>query len=105
MSSIPSQIPDLSSKLGRIFDDSMYYIVNGKYREAAMAFLSDTDKIGFNVGIFLMPLLVVRDDNTNAIDMIKIFSGFPSMPDKVRNYFENPELALKEYAEQHSQKK
>ena len=99
MSSIPQQNDVKSEQLGRIFDEAMSYVAKGEYRSAAMAFLSDTDKIGYDVGIFLMPLLSISDENTNPTDMIKMLSGFSSMPDRVKNYYKNPELALKDYSE------
>ena len=89
-------------QLGNIFDKCMIYIIEKNYREAAMAFLSDTDKIGYDVGVFLMPLLSVNNNNTTASEIIKILSGFSSMPERVFKYYENPELALKEYSEKYS---
>jgi hypothetical protein len=75
------------------FTRAMEYIANGEVRNGMMSFASDASKIDLDLGIMGMACMMCQ----NAEEAIKIMAGFPSAPDEVKKYYDNPQSAMEKW--------
>ena len=75
------------------FDRAMKYIANGNVSNGMMSFVLDANKIGIDLEIIRVKCLMCQ----NALEAIKIMAGFPSAPDEVKKYYDNPQSAMEKW--------
>ena len=75
------------------FVRAMLLIANGSVHEGMMSFASDASKIDLDLGILGMACVMCQ----NAEEAIQIMAGFPSAPDEVKKYYDDPQSAMEKW--------
>ena len=76
-----------------IFQRMMEYIVNNDFNQAKASAINDMNKINNSP----LPSMVIMNANTET-ELIKQMAGFTIMSDKVKQYYNNPQKAIRDYS-------
>ena len=76
-----------------IFQRMMECIVNNDFNEAKASAISDMNKINDSP----FSSMIIMNANTKT-ELIKQMAGFTIMSDKVKQYYNNPQKAIRDYS-------